>query len=54
VDGKEIAEARWFKRSDIKAALKGEGDKSFMIPPPLAIAHQLLRAWVFESKSDEV
>ncbi len=53
VDGVEIAEARWFKRDDIRDALNGKGDGSFHIPPPLAIAHQLLRAWVFQSKSDE-
>jgi len=52
VDEVEIAEARWFTRDQIRAALKGEGDGSFMIPPPMAIAHQLLRAWVFQSKSD--
>ena len=54
VDGVEIAEAKWFTRDQIKAALKGEGDKSFMTPPPMAIAHQLLRAWVFQSKADEL
>ncbi len=53
VDGVEIAEARWFSRDAIRAAFKGKGDGSFMIPPPVAIAHQLLRAWVFQSKSDE-
>lgn len=53
VDGVEIAEARWFKRDAIRDALGGKGDGSFQIPPPLAIAHQLLRTWVFQSKSDE-
>ncbi len=46
VDGTEVAEARWVARDEIVRALKGGGDKSFMIPPPMAIAHQLLRAWV--------
>jgi len=54
VDGVEIAEARWFTRERITATLKGEGDKSFMTPPPMAIAHQLLRAWAFQSKADEL
>jgi NAD+ diphosphatase len=48
VDGVEIAEARWVSRDLIERTLAGAGDKSFMIPPPMAIAHQLLRAWVAE------
>lgn len=45
VDGVEIVEAEWFDRETIFAALKG--DTSVMrVPPPLAIAHQLLKAWV--------
>jgi len=48
VDGVEIAEARWVSRELVERTLRGEGEKSFMIPPPMAIAHQLLRAWIAE------
>ena len=44
----ELAEARWLDRADIQAVLKGQGEYDFFLPPPLAIAHQLLRTWVLE------
>ncbi|MCP1336888.1 NAD(+) diphosphatase [Futiania mangrovi] len=44
VDPAELAEARWFSRAEIEAGLKGEAP--FRLPPPLAIAHQLMRAWL--------
>jgi NAD+ diphosphatase len=46
VDGIEIAEARWFERETLKAAIEGRGDGSMFVPPPMAIAHQLVKAWV--------
>ena len=42
----ELAEARWFDRADIRAVLKGQGEHGFFLPPPLAIAHQLLKTWL--------
>lgn len=39
----ELAEARWFSRDEMQSALKGEAD--FWVPPPLAIAHHLIKAW---------
>ncbi len=48
VDGDEIAEARWFSRSEIQAAMSGQGDGSFWVPPSMAIAHQLIKAWANE------
>jgi NAD+ diphosphatase len=44
VDAEELEEARWVTRADVRAALDGNG--SFAFPPPLAIAHTLLRTWV--------
>jgi NAD+ diphosphatase len=44
VDAEELEEARWVTRADVRAALDGNG--SFACPPPLAIAHTLLRTWV--------
>lgn len=43
VDEKELAEAHWFSRKDIKTALDGKGD--FMMPPPMAIAYHLIKAF---------
>lgn len=44
VDKKELVEARWFSVAEIKAAL--DGTASIDIPPPLAIARHLMRAFV--------
>lgn len=48
VDETEIADARWFKREDVKTMLKGEAVDGFRCPPAMAIAHQLLKHWVYE------
>lgn len=46
VDGVELAEARWFSRDDLRAVLAGDRGPGFWVPPPFAIAHQLIRSWV--------
>lgn len=47
IDGTELAEARWFSRAEIKAAIeRPEGTDVLRVPPPFAIAHQLMRVWV--------
>ncbi len=48
IDSHEIAEAKWVSREAVVAALKGKGEGAFWLPPPMAIAHQLIRTWVFE------
>ncbi len=45
IDDTEIAEARWFSREELALALKGE-TKDFFVPPAMAIAHHLIRAFV--------
>ncbi|MES1989409.1 MAG: NAD(+) diphosphatase [Pseudomonadota bacterium] len=45
VDGIELSEGRWFTRSEIKTVLAGKGDGSFWLPPPFAIAHQLVKTF---------
>jgi len=47
VDGAELEEAAWFSREDIARSLRRPSDV-LAVPPPMAIAHQLLRAWVEE------
>ena len=47
-DQTELSEVRWFTREEAKQLLKGEIEGVFA-PPPLAIAHQLIKAWAEES-----
>ncbi|MBB4657920.1 NAD(+) diphosphatase [Parvularcula dongshanensis] len=45
LDPEEIAEARWVSRAEARALLGGGGPAGLSVPPGIAIAHQLLRAW---------
>ncbi len=46
VDNHELAEARWFSREEIAKALAEPGpERELFVPPPLAIAHHLIKAW---------
>ena len=42
VDAHEIAEARWFSRAELRAAIE-QGE--VRLPPPVSIAHQILASW---------
>ena len=46
IDPKEIEDAIWVTRDEAIAALAGDENARFKAPPPFAIAHTLLRAWV--------
>ena len=62
IDGFEIEDARWFDRSFMREAIAlsgkdpflnpgevtGAGPDGIIVPAPMAIAHQLLKAWVEE------
>jgi NAD+ diphosphatase len=43
-DQTELEEVRWLSRDEARALLRGELE-GMTAPPPLAIAHQLLRSW---------
>jgi NAD+ diphosphatase len=45
VDRSELEEAGWFERDEVRAALRRPSDR-LAVPPRMAIAHQLLRAWI--------
>jgi NAD+ diphosphatase len=45
IDGIELSEGRWFTREEVRAVLAGKGDGSFWLPPPFAIAHQLVKTF---------
>ncbi len=47
VDSQELETARWFPRDAVAQALRSPpGPEGLWLPPPMAIAHQLVRAWV--------
>ncbi|MFD1787370.1 NAD(+) diphosphatase [Sphingomonas floccifaciens] len=45
IDAKEIEDAFWVTKADVRAALAGEADAKFLPPPPYAIARTLLEEW---------
>ncbi len=44
LDEREIVEARWIAKEDIRAIIGGE-EKDFFLPPTFTIARQLLERW---------
>ncbi|HEY1310273.1 MAG TPA: NAD(+) diphosphatase [Pseudolabrys sp.] len=46
VDREELEDARWFSRSEIAAMLMRKHPEGLTTPPPVAIAHHIIRAWV--------
>lgn len=48
IDTKELEDARWVSRDEVRAALEDAPNKSFGAPPPFAIANTLFRRWVAE------
>ena len=49
LDTNELEHAMWVTRDDAIAALAGDPAAPFKAPPPFAIAHSLLKAWVDEA-----
>jgi len=47
VDGAELEEAVWFTREQVVSAFES-ATQDLAVPPPVAIAHQLMRAWALE------
>jgi NAD+ diphosphatase len=45
-DPTEIADARWFTRTEIRAAADGDESVGFGIPMPASIAHFLIMTWL--------
>lgn len=46
LDTNELEDAIWVTPDDVRAALAGVADAPFAAPPPYAIAHSLLTAWL--------
>ena len=45
-DPNELEDARWFDRAAVAAMLEGTHPEGLQAPPPMAIAHYLMRAFV--------
>jgi NAD+ diphosphatase len=45
LDETEIVEACWLERSEVRAILGGEQVRGVWLPPSIAIAHHLIKAW---------
>jgi NAD+ diphosphatase len=46
-DGDELADARWFTRAEVRPILgQPQGAFPIFLPPPTAIAHQLIKTWL--------
>jgi NAD+ diphosphatase len=48
VDRTELEDARWFTRDETGLMFVGQHPEGINIPPPIAIAHHIIRAWVEE------
>ena len=45
VDENELAEVRWLERSVARELIEGKRVDGMLVPPPIAIAHHLLKTW---------
>jgi NAD+ diphosphatase len=46
VDREELEDARWFSKGEVEAMLMRKHPQGLTTPPPVAIAHHIIRAWV--------
>ncbi|MGH6728079.1 MAG: NAD(+) diphosphatase, partial [Pseudolabrys sp.] len=46
VDRTELEDARWFNKTEIESMLLRRHPESLTTPPPVAIAHHIIRAWL--------
>jgi len=46
LDTQELEHAFWASADDVRAALAGAPDAPFLPPPPMAVAHHLLKYWL--------
>lgn len=41
----ELEDCRWFSRDEVQKMLAGTHPDGLMVPPPMAIAHQIIKGW---------
>ena len=46
VDREELEDARWFEREELAAMLKRQHPQGLTTPPPVAIAHHIIRSFI--------
>ncbi len=46
VDKTELEDARWFEKEEVTAMLMRKHAQGLATPPPVAIAHHIIRAWI--------
>lgn len=46
IDPVELVDARWFSRAEVAAMMTGTHPDGLTVPPPMAIAHLLMRSFV--------
>jgi NAD+ diphosphatase len=51
VDRSELEDARWFSKSEVESMLMRKHTNGLTTPPPVAIAHHIIRAWVEDEVS---
>ena len=47
LDEIEIDEGKWFSREELKGAIEGNKNSNFFVPPSMAIAHHLIKNFVY-------
>jgi NAD+ diphosphatase len=47
----EIEDAIWLSRDEVRAALTGDSNARFLLPPSYAVAHSLLQHWAWPDES---
>ena len=50
VDENELAEVRWLERGVARELIEGKQIEGIRVPPPVAIAHHLIRTWALGGK----
>lgn len=50
LEDKELEKAMWYTRAEVLAALNGEPNALFSLPPETAIAHQLIKTWATDKE----
>lgn len=46
IDREELEDARWFTRDEVRLMLEHQHPEGLITPPPIAIAHHLIRHWM--------
>ena len=44
-DAAELEDVRWFTRDEVRAVIEKRSPEGITMPPPMAIAHHLIRSW---------